>query len=98
MEYLRIICEQMIRVNARGLIDQGVYNYILHNNLLKSCALYDYPETPVLHTGMMTSDQLQFSADGLVVNGSGRVLNVIHQYFKHRKVLERCLDQVTSPA
>ncbi len=97
LEYLPIICRQMIRINARGLVDQGVYNYILHNHLLKSCYLYDYPETPVLHTGLMTAEKLRFNEDGLVVNGSGRVVNVIHQYFKHRKSMARCLEHVTAP-
>jgi len=98
MEYLYIICQHMIRINARGLVDQGVYNYILHRQLLKSAFIYDYPETPVLHTGLMATEKLQFDEQGLVVNGSGRVVNVIHQYFKHRKALARCLELVTAPA
>ena len=98
LDYLHLICRHMIRINARGLVDQGVYNYILHRGLLKSSYLYDYPETPVLHTGLMTPEKLQFDGQGLLVNGSGRVVNVIHQYFKHRKPLVRSLEWVTGPA
>lgn len=97
MEYLDIICRHMIRINARGLVDQGVYNYILHHYLLKSLFIYDYPETPVLHLGLMAPETLKFNEQGLLVNGSGRVVNVIHQYFVHREALARCLDLITAP-
>lgn len=92
MEYLHVICRHMIRINARGLVDQGVYNYILHHGLLKAMHAYDYADTPILHTGLMTAEKFQFDDKGLVVNGSGRVVNVLHQYFKHRKVLARSLE------
>jgi len=98
MEYLPIICRHMIRINARGLVDQGVYNYILHHQMLKSSFIYDSPETPVLHVGLVTPERLMLDEQGFVLNGSGRVVNVVHQYFKHRQALARCLDTITTPA
>jgi hypothetical protein len=96
LEYLQVICQHMIRVNARGLVDQGVYNHILHRDLLKSVFIYDQPDTPVMHVGLVTPEKLKLNDEGFVLNGSGKVANVVHQYFKHRKALTRCLDAVTA--
>jgi hypothetical protein len=96
-EYLALMCENLIRINARGLVDQGVHNYLLHRGLLKSFHVYEYEETPVVHLGLMPPDKLQLNDEGLVVNGTGRVVNTIHQYFPHRPALARCLATITTP-
>ncbi len=96
-DYLDLMCGHLVRINARGLVDQGVHNYLLHSRALKASYVYDYPETPVLHLGLMAPEKLQLNGQGLVVNGSGRVVNAIHQYFAHAKAMARCLDSIAAP-
>jgi hypothetical protein len=82
-ETLRLLAEQLIRINSRGVMDQGVHNFLVHRGMLKSVHLYEIDETPVMHLGLVPEGKLPVNEQGLVVNGSGRVANVIHQYGKH---------------
>ena len=82
-EYLRLMCGELIRINSRGLVDQGVHNYLLRTSAMERAYIYKFDETPVLHLGMMPQGQLPVDEQGLVVNGSSRVANAIHQYAKH---------------
>jgi hypothetical protein len=95
IEYVRLMCEHFIRINARGLVDQGVHNYLLYNDLRKSTYIYEYDETPVLHLGLMPKDMLRVNDEGLVLNGSGSVVNVVHQYAEHRAAMQRSLELAT---
>lgn len=95
-EYLALMCDHLIRINARGLVDQGVHNYLLHHQIVPN-ALYDFPDTPVLHLGLLPPGRLTVDDTGMVVNGSGRVVNTIHQYFLHRPAMARCLERITAP-
>jgi hypothetical protein len=97
LEYLELMCNHLVRINDRGLVDQGIHNYLLHHHLLKASSVYDYPESPVLHLGMMPPEKLELNGEGLVVNGSGQVVHTIHQYFPHRNAMARCLDRITAP-
>jgi len=97
LEYLDLMCNHLVRINARGLVDQGIHNYLLHHRLLKASSIYGYSDSPVLHLGLMPLEKLELNEEGLVVNGSGQVVHAIHQYFSHRKTLGRCLDLVTAP-
>jgi hypothetical protein len=97
LEYLDLMCNHLVQINDRGLVDQGIHNYLLHHQLLKASSVYGYSDSPVLHLGMMPPEKLELNGEGLVVNGSGRVVNAIHQYFSHRKALERCLALFTTP-
>lgn len=82
-EYLRLMCDHLVRINSRGLVDQGVHNYLLHTGALKSAHVYTLEETPVLHLGLIPPGQLPTNEAGLVVNGSGIVVNAVHQYAQH---------------
>jgi hypothetical protein len=95
IEYVGLMCESFIRANARGLVDQGVHNYLLYHQLQKKAAIYGYAETPVLHLGLMKKDKLKVNAEGQVLNGSGNVANVIHQYEKHRDAMQPNFDAIT---
>jgi hypothetical protein len=95
MEYVRLMCEHVIRVNARGLIDQGVHNYLLHHDLAQSNHLYAYDETPVMHLGLVPRDQLKVNDRGMVLNGSGEVVNVVHQYAEHIAAMQPNFDLMT---
>jgi hypothetical protein len=95
LRYVELMCENFIRINARGLVDQGVHNYLLYHDLKKLAHIYEYDETPVLHLGLMAKDKLKVNNDGLVLNGSGNVVNTVHQYFEHRDAMQPYLGAVT---
>ena len=95
IEYVRLMCEHFVRVNARGLIDQGVHNYLLYHDLAKSNYLYPYGETPVMHLGNLPKDQLKVNDKGMVLNGSGAVVHAVHQYAEHRAAMQPNFDLIT---
>jgi len=95
IEYSELMCENFIRINARGLVDQGVHNYLIHNGLLKSTYVYEYDETPVLHLGQMRGEDLRVNKEGMALNGSGTVVNVVHQYAEHWDALKPSLELTT---
>jgi hypothetical protein len=82
------MCENFIRINARGLVDQGVHNYLIHTGQLKSAYVYEYDETPVLHLGQMDGKDLRTDEVGRALNGSGKIANTVHQYEKHLQALQ----------
>lgn len=96
LDYLEIMCTHLMKINSRGLIDQGVYNYLFHYKLLKNFYIYDHDETPVLHLALMPTDKIATNDQGLLVNGSGRVVNTVHQYLYHMQAMRRCLDLVAT--
>jgi len=98
LDYLQLLCEHLIRINARGLVDQGVHNYLLHHQLLKSSQVYDYAESPVLHLGLMPPEKLMCNEQGTLLNGSGRPVNVIHQYFSHPKAMSKVTELIKPAA
>jgi hypothetical protein len=97
LEYLRRMSENLVRIDSRGLVDQGVHNYLLHRGLVSGARIYDLEESPVLHLGVVPPEKLRLNGEGLVVNGSGRPAHAVHQYFPHRKALARFLEGVTAP-
>ena len=96
LEYVRLMCENFIRINARGLVDQGVHNYLLHHNKVKSSYIYGFDETPVLHLGMVPKEKLRVNEQGLALNGSGDVAHVVHQYAEHMPALQPSFDKLTT--
>ncbi len=95
-EYLEIMCTHLNTTNCRGIIDQGIHNYILHHKLLESFYLYDYPETPVLHLALMPPEKIAMNEQGLLVNGSGQIVNAVHQYLYHMQAMSKCLNLVAT--
>ncbi len=95
LEYVRLMCENFVRINARGLVDQGVHNYLLHNKKVKSSYHYEFNETPVLHIGIVPQDKLRVNSEGMALNGSGQVANVVHQYAEHIPRLQPNFDRIT---
>jgi hypothetical protein len=72
-----------------------VHNYLLYHTLQKKSYLYEYDETPVLHLGLMPKDKLKVNGEGQVLNGSGAVVNTVHQYAEHIPALQPNFDRVT---
>jgi hypothetical protein len=61
--------------------DQGVHNYLLHENLLPAVTLHPNRRSAVLTTGAaMTMADIQIGPDGTVINEAGQAFPVLHQY------------------
>jgi hypothetical protein len=91
-EFADLMSEHVIRVNSRDLVDQGVLNYLVHHNLLRSHHIYEWDETSVLHLALVKAGDAEFNKEGLAVNGSGHIANVVHQYVNHRPFLKPSVD------
>jgi hypothetical protein len=61
--------------------DQGVHNYLIHENLLPAITLHPNRRSAVLTIGAsMTTAEIRISPDGLVTNEAGEAFPVLHQY------------------
>jgi hypothetical protein len=96
IDYVEQMCEEFVRINARGLVDQGVHNYLIHNGKLPSTYIYEYDETPVLHIGQMSAKDLSTDEQGRALNGSGKIANVVHQYAEHLQALQPSFDKMAA--
>jgi hypothetical protein len=63
--------------------DQGGHNYLIHNDLIGPLRIMRNMNGPVLTMGYMPYDSILFDDRGLVVDGSGGVINILHQYDRH---------------
>lgn len=77
--YLELMVNHLARLprQFRG-IDQGVHNYLLHNDLVPKARAARNSESPVLTVGMMSGDD----ALGLLRSRSS-TLKAVHQYDRH---------------
>lgn len=69
-------------INAIGY-DQGIHNYLVHHDLLLDIRRYDNITGPVLTMGYLES--CRKDSQGLYLNKSGVIPNVLHQYDRHMK-------------
>ena len=90
--------EQVLRLYAarrpRQTIDQTTENYILYKQPPKQWHVFENETGPVLTMANMNPDQFHFNAAGLMVNGTGRVFNILHQYDRHVELAPRLLQRL----
>ena len=86
-EYVRLMVKNLVRIDSRGLVDQGVHNYLLHTGALASQHLYMSDETPVLHLGLLPLGILRRDGEGRALNQAGQVAATVHQYAAHHEYM-----------
>jgi FkbM family methyltransferase len=84
--FVRTLSEKHIPMDLRG-IDQGVHNYLVHEQLLPDAVLFKNSGGPVLTLGL--EDSIALDAKGNIQNASGIVPNIVHQYDRHWHIAKR---------
>jgi len=96
-EYLS--CMVSLSMRARSLRendgDQGIHNYILHEKLLPRVTVHENRRGPVLTLGPMQMADLKINPDGLVVDETGRLVPVLHQYDRIPQLKKMLLDRLS---
>jgi len=67
-------------------VDQGLHNFLLHRNVLRSCAGVENGER-VFTLGYVSEERIRITEDGRIADPSGRISAVIHQYDRHPKIV-----------
>ncbi|HLW18457.1 MAG TPA: hypothetical protein VKV69_13965, partial [Actinomycetota bacterium] len=82
LTYLALMVDHLARVprQFKG-IDQGVHNYLLHNDLVPGARIVKNTEGPVLTVGTMTG-----SAALELLRSRRSEVRIVHQYDRHAVV------------
>ncbi|MDD4600557.1 hypothetical protein SDC9_13773 [bioreactor metagenome] len=70
------------------LIDQGVHNYLLYTNQAGPAAFLDNNSGVFLTLGLEELDQIMISPQGKITTNSNPVAAIVHQYDRHKNLLE----------
>jgi hypothetical protein len=70
-------------------IDQGVHNYLLRTGALPEARCFRNEDGPILTLNYVAQDSIRFNDDGFVLNASGEVAHVLHQYDRHPEIVRR---------
>ena len=76
--------------------DQGGHNYLVHHNLVGPLRVMRNMDGPVLTVGYMSPGRIRWDCDGHIVDKSGRIVNILHQYDRHPDILGK-VDQLHPP-
>eukprot|EP00744_Colponema_vietnamica_P018418 GILI01025991.1.p1 GENE.GILI01025991.1~~GILI01025991.1.p1 ORF type:complete len:398 (-),score=36.98 GILI01025991.1:77-1111(-) len=84
-EYLRRMCDESSRNLWCGLqgADQGVHNYVIHNNLVRKVLKTDFFHGPI--ATLDDAFDLHFDSVGRLLNADNQIYHVVHQ-------INRCRD------
>lgn len=102
--YLDTMVEHLIRLNnelpaiAQQLapVDQGVHNYILNNVSFPSLRYFENEDGPIMAFVHKSEVTIQFDDEGRVLNEQGDVVNVLHQYDRHEKLVGHLLSKLSA--
>jgi hypothetical protein len=81
MKYLEKMIELILAGDGSIMMDQGTHNYIVWNHMVDNIKFYKNHEGPILTVGY--EKKLLKNKDGQVIDKTGRVVNVVHQYDRH---------------
>ena len=74
--------------------DQGVHNYILHYGLVPYSRVFSNEDGPVITLTGVPEVDVRFDKNGYVVNKTGEVVNVVHQYDRLPRVMRTLLNHL----
>ena len=81
-DYLEHMISSHMFTSPMAGIDQGIHNYLIYTNTFPYAQVFPNGVGPVLTLGYMASGDIRFR-DGLVLDKSFEVVDVIHQYDRH---------------
>ncbi|MBC8032313.1 MAG: hypothetical protein H7Z16_19675 [Pyrinomonadaceae bacterium] len=84
MQYLELMIDHMLPLKSHPSgMDQGVHNYLLYKQRLKSVRVFQNRLGPVFTLGKTVDLPTAFDDEGFVLNQDGSVAHVLHQYDRH---------------
>ena len=90
VDYLYKMVDLIKKVKDQGCKDQGIHNYLIHTNSIKDFSIVDDDKGPVSTISTFKPHQYIYINDKKqVTNCSGDVLNVVHQFDRHWKLLKK---------
>lgn len=81
------------KANITG-IDQGIHNYIVHKKLV-DYKFFENLDGPVLTMGYTDPKSLHFNNDRFIINNNGNVINILHQYDRHRDIMYNIMAKLS---
>jgi hypothetical protein len=91
INYLRTFVEYTFKVQKMcmcGGDDQGLHNYLIHNQIISGVKLVDNAAGPIATLGAVPAAEIHRSSDHLILQPDGRPYALIHQYDRHRFIVE----------
>lgn len=82
---------------ARWDHNQGILNYYVYKLRPANITTFTNEDGPVIHLGMVSASEVRLSSDGLVLNESGDVVNIVHQYDRHPALMNALLKKYSYP-
>jgi hypothetical protein len=77
--------------------DQGIHNYLLRKPALEGVTIHDNRFLPVMTLGLVPRSDLRFDERGRILDQSGIVVPVLHQYDRDDEVRESLFAQLSVP-
>lgn len=75
-------------------IDQGIHNYLIYENLI-DCKLFENYYGAVLTMGYSHTKDIHFNNEGFIINNDNSIINVLHQYDRHREIAYRIHNKLS---
>lgn len=74
--------------------DQGIHNYLLLARQFRESTVHENRRGPVMTLGPVDSSSLKFDARGRVLDETGTIVPVLHQYDRHSQLQATILSQL----
>ncbi len=87
LDYLKRKIDLIFRVGPPGIVGQGFHNYLVYTAKLPQLNIFSNESGPVLTLGLVNN--YKQNAAGELLNESGEVANVVHQYDRHPELAKR---------
>lgn len=94
--YLRAMTQQMTEQYGSKGYDQGVHNHLIYSDALDDVTVHPHGHGSVLHLGIAPRASIQTDAEGRVLNATGEIVSIVHQYDRHPDLNRRIRAQHTS--
>jgi hypothetical protein len=88
-EYLTRVTAILCEKRDRKPIDRAVQNFLVHKEPPAKLHQFENSSGPVLTLGGLDPARVQFNDRGQVVAADGRVVNILHQFDRHRELAQK---------
>lgn len=98
VDYLSRMVSRTMSVNslrdADG--DQGVHNFLVRERVFPNVTIHKNRRGPIMTLGPVSMNSVQFDQDDHVLDETGKIVPVLHQYDRDSELKKRVLSQLDS--